>query len=619
MSFQSDISKLIFHHLVKEGYESSANNFIRECPHLIELKHVQPPYKLPRLMGPSLVNLIENYFETKEYIIEQLELLESVVFREQDDLLNLNKTLVENLKFQTPSSASQVQKDTSDASVNTDAFIKDGCQTYDASVNTELVSNTPETCDASVNTEPTSSTPETCDVSVNTELISTPTTSDSSCNTDCISNKTETCDASVNTEAVFNQEKTDSNHLVVENSQVSKETQNATELLDAIDKPEDVPNLVLSKKSTTTLSAPQFSKHDCEGSGNTALVLNSVLQENSLHCSEQLVSVSSETIDFSLVYDRLLEDKEFQEKIAENINKKKAEVILPSKGSSKSGSLASSQDLDAVIKAIVAETQADPAFDNFLNDCIGKTNSDLTNCFVSVINFKTFCSLGIDSEDQTSAGTPDSTAQDGEYAASPYDGGNQENCLVPDNLGSAVVLDPSTIPSSIFTVQNPDFIENSSMINGLNSVAILTSSGQITLVPTIISALPSDAVPAVREKRKNKIPIVKKPVAIAPKPTFTITFPAPDSNYQFPNAVGLPEFIEQRVEDQQQPADCNIENINVESSPGPSTTKPMKVKSRPLTKSRRKRVVKTSKSAEKFITPGLAALVKIAQTNTATM
>ena len=84
MSFQSDISKLIFHHLVKEGYESSATNLIRECPHLIELKCVQPPYKLPRLMGPSLVNLIENYFETKENVIEQLELLKSVVFRSSE-------------------------------------------------------------------------------------------------------------------------------------------------------------------------------------------------------------------------------------------------------------------------------------------------------------------------------------------------------------------------------------------------------------------------------------------------------------------------------------------------------------------------------------------------------
>jgi hypothetical protein len=149
MSFRSDISKLIFHHLVKEGYESSANNLVHECPYLVELKPVQPPYKLPRLMGASLVNLIENYFETKEKIIEQLELLESVVFREQDDLLTLAKILVKNLKFKTPASTFQGQKETSDASVNT-----------------ELASKTPEICDASVNTE--STTPETYDASVNT-------------------------------------------------------------------------------------------------------------------------------------------------------------------------------------------------------------------------------------------------------------------------------------------------------------------------------------------------------------------------------------------------------------------------------------------------------------------
>lgn len=173
-----------------------------------------------------------------------------------------------------------------------------------------------------------------------------------------------------------------------------------------------------------------------------------------------------------------------------------------------------------------------------------------------------------------------------------------------------MIVEPSTIAPSIFTVQNPDLIENSSVINGLNSVAILTSSGQITLVPTIISAIPADPEPSLREKRKKKIPIVRRPVAIAPKPIFTITIPAPDRNYQFPN---VSEIIEQRVEDQQQPADCNIENINVASSPGPSTTKPMKVKSRPLAKSRRKRVLKTTNPAEELITPGLAALFKIAQ------
>ncbi len=358
MSFRSDISKLIFHHLVKEGYESSANNLVHECPYLIELKPVQPPYKLPRLMGASLVNLIENYFETKEKIIEQLELLESVVFREQDDLLNLAKILVENLKFKTPSTF-QGQKETSDASVNT-----------------ELARKTPETCDASVNTE--SATPETCDASVNTESISTPQSNDSSCNTECVSNnKPETCDASVNTD-VFNHENNDPSQLSVENSKVPKEMQDTNEIVPhVIDSSKDVPNQLLSQKSPATLSTTQVSKYGCERSMNmnTAWVLNHVLQGNSTHCPEQL-EVSADNIDFSLVYDRLLEDRDLQEKIAENINKNK--VILPNKGSSKRGSLASSQDLDTIIKAIIAETQTDPAFDDFLKDCIGKINSKLT-------------------------------------------------------------------------------------------------------------------------------------------------------------------------------------------------------------------------------------------------
>ena len=358
MSFQSDISKLIFHHLVKEGYESSATNLIRECPHLIELKCVQPPYKLPRLMGPSLVNLIENYFETKENVIEQLELLKSVVFREQDDLQNLNKTLVENLKFQTPLT-SRAQKETCDASVNTIAFSQDG----------------PQTCDASVNTESANSLSETSDASVNTD--STHKTSDVSCNTDCVAIRPEQCDACVNTEVVFNQEKNNAK-VTVENSQVSKGTHNDCQVPDVIVSPEDVPNQCLSPKSPTTFSTSQIPNDGCDGSVNTAWIHNHV-EENSLHCSEQL-EASAETIDFSFVYDRLLENREFQEKIAENINKKKAEAVLPSKGSSKRGNLASSQDLDTIIKAIVAETQADPAFDNFLNDCIGNINSNLTNC-----------------------------------------------------------------------------------------------------------------------------------------------------------------------------------------------------------------------------------------------
>jgi hypothetical protein len=150
----------------------------------------------------------------------------------------------------------------------------------------------------------------------------------------------------------------------------------------------------------------------------------------------------------------------------------------------------------------------------------------------------------------------------------------------------------------MFAVQNSYLLDSSSLINGLNSLAFVTSSGsgQITLVPTIISAIPSDAGPnsAVEKRKKGNNQPVRRPVAIAPKPFFTISIPPLDNNDQFPNAVGECEFLEQRVEDQQHLVDCNIEKINVESSPAPSTKKPMKVKNRPLAKSRRKKVAKTS-------------------------
>ena len=177
----------------------------------------------------------------------------------------------------------------------------------------------------------------------------------------------------MNTECVISQEKDDEKHLLVDNSTVLTE-KHSSEIPD-VDSPEENVSNHLAQIPPTTLSTSDVSKGGCDESVNTTWILNHA-QETSLHCSEQL-EISSETIDFSLVYDRLLEDREFQEKIAENINKKKAEVILPSKSNSKSRNLASSQDLDTVIKAIVAETQADPAFDNFLNDCIGKIHSNV--------------------------------------------------------------------------------------------------------------------------------------------------------------------------------------------------------------------------------------------------
>ena len=120
------------------------------------------------------------------------------------------------------------------------------------------------------------------------------------------------------------------------------------------------------------------------------------------------------------------------------------------------------------------------------------------------------------------------------------------------------IVDPSAIASPMFTVQNSHLLDSSSLINGLNSLAFVTSSGsgQITLVPTIISAIPSNAGPsdagpsdagpysAVEKRKKGNNQPVRRPVAIAPKPFFTISIPL-DNNDQFPNAVGECEFFEQ--------------------------------------------------------------------------
>ena len=284
-----DIARLVHHHLLKDGYENTANCFINECAHLKGLKPVKSPYRLPRLLGPSLVDLLESYFETKDFVIEELDLLKTTAFREQDSLPTLTKTLLENLKSQT-SLVPEVQKETNDVCVNT-----------------ELSSGFPGNVDNS---------------HISTIEVA----------------PKETCDASVNTDVPFSyQEKVNS----------------------SLAEPEQ-----LSSKESHDIGV------------NTELFVNSVLdnqnKDNSSNSFECPIPQKDDVIDFAYLYDRLLEDREFQEKIAENINKKKAEVSLPSGENSKSGSLSSSQDLNAVIKAIVAETQADPAFDNFLKDCIGK-------------------------------------------------------------------------------------------------------------------------------------------------------------------------------------------------------------------------------------------------------
>lgn len=279
-----EIARLIHHHLLKEGYENSANSLISECQHLSGLKPVKQPYKLPRLLGPTLADLLESYFETKDYIVEELEILESVVFRGDDSLPSLSKTLLEFLKTRISPAPQNILKQTCDATVNTDSTL----------ISQDHGKN--KLSDQSVQTSP-----KTCDASFNTDLT-----------------------------------------LVDEEN-------------------------ILTKRSLP-------SKETCHAGVNTEICVSDDNENNGSPGRTKSQESVNDIMDFSLVYDRLLEDREFQEKIAENINKRKADTFLPEHNISNSKTVASAQDLNTVIKAIVAETQADPAFENFLKDCIGENN-----------------------------------------------------------------------------------------------------------------------------------------------------------------------------------------------------------------------------------------------------
>ena len=91
----SDVTRLICHHLLKEGYEKSADALVGECPQLKDFKPANQPYKL---LWPSLVDLLEIYSETKDFVIEELTLLKSV-FKEHESLLIFSQKLVENIKY----------------------------------------------------------------------------------------------------------------------------------------------------------------------------------------------------------------------------------------------------------------------------------------------------------------------------------------------------------------------------------------------------------------------------------------------------------------------------------------------------------------------------------------
>ena len=229
---------------------------------------------------------------------------------------------------------------------------------------------------------------------------------------------------------------------------------------------------------------------------------------------------------------------------------------------------------------------------------------------------------------------------------------NQENALVPYNAEMPPVVEPTPMSTTYCTIQ--DIICHPSSTNSLDSVAIVTSSGQITLVPTIVSAVPSEAnnsilAPApTKNTRKKRAAVVRRaPVAIAPKPVFTITIPEPESSNQISTAVAsaVSEAVSEYVEEfrASDVADTRLLNRKdqqstevqiIAASPGPSKPKPlpkMRTK-RPLSKKPRKNWRTDGKIVEKLpnpskptpnpppqITSVMAELLKIAQEACKTM
>lgn len=282
----SDVSRLVHHYLLQKGFENTANNLIGECADLKGLKPVKAPFKLPRLLGPSLLDLLNSYYDTKDFILEELEPFDFAVYNEQDSLPTLTKSLLQALKQTSQNTSKSVAPEFRDASTNTE-FINSGEKLkIDASVATDnSASPVKVTQDAFTSTS---------DVS---ELVKS------------------SCDIGVSTEP-----------------------------------------------------CPEIGK--CEASTNTDPI--SFHEDDSYSaCSNPPSSEPIEEVDFSLVVDRLIGNREIQERIAERINKKTTEVFTPKKTLQNGENDTLSHDISSVIKAIAEETAADPAFDTFLKDCLG--------------------------------------------------------------------------------------------------------------------------------------------------------------------------------------------------------------------------------------------------------
>jgi len=251
-----EISRLVHHHLLKQGYVNTANTLITECNDLFSVKPAQAPDKIPRIVGPSLVRIINAYHEAKDLMIDELELLKSTSFTYEDSVPSLFKCY-KLLKSVSPK------------------------ETHDKSVNTEEV----ELC----------LTKKTCDVETNTEEVA-------------------------------------------------------------------ITNHVVSSEEVTKLAITnQVCNHN--GNGEELNQSGDIPSESDQSSYNGL----ADTVDFSMMYDRLLEAGDLHEKIAESINKKKGSS--PQKESPSNDGF--TQHFDSIVRAIVAETQADPAFESIIQECIG--------------------------------------------------------------------------------------------------------------------------------------------------------------------------------------------------------------------------------------------------------
>lgn len=256
--------------------------------------------------------------------------------------------------------------------------------------------------------------------------------------------------------------------------------------------------------------------------------------------------------------------------------------------------------------------------------------------------------IGIESRDQTLVGTPDNTAvTDIELSCSPMPSVNlevQSNATDVENLA----LVPIAVPQTSSPCHRTNATTNQlNSLSSLTSVAIVNASGQITLVPTIVSAAPIDGA-KVLKKNKPKVyqqPASRKPVAIAPKPLFTLTIPS--STGSFPqicpieestnNQSGL-ELIEYKLNNKTDEMSnetvlaSSMKQISKSTGGFSKAKTAMKIRHRPLSKRPRKKLRPDSKILFKpakpssssccnaptsqtplQVTPAMAELMKIAQ------